>query len=238
MLPEGGFRKDLLAKKLFQEYAMGNAAAWYQFAGSPDLGREAENGSLYLVTGCDKNPAWGIASYYHPSGGAELSLKFMAAGPGDGDASLAYRWEDSGPATVRISYQDRSRSSEVQLGPSASSDTSKTFNQCVFIRGFRISLETRYLRWLLGEKVKIEDGIGDPQNMEGGINSNWLLSRSAADSSSVQAVIKGGASSHGKRGSDQRVDVIPEHDVLLQDIFNVSSVRCHFPRYYDLWLRD
>ena len=223
MLPEGGFRKDLLAKKLFHEYAMRNAAAWYQFAGSPDLGRETENVSLYLVTGCDKSRAWGIASYDRPSGGAEISSKFMTVGVGEDGASPVYSWEDYSPATVRISCQDRSISNEARRHSSVhDSNPSPTFNQCIFIRGFRISLETRYMHWLLGEKVKIEEGINPKTTLEGGTHSSLLLS--TADSSSSQAVIYGGSSSYGRQNSDQRMDVINEHDILLQNISSVSSV--------------
>ena len=109
MLPEGGIRKDYQSIRRFQEYARRNAASWYQFAGLT-LGRPAENGSLCLVTGCDKSPAWGVASY-HRSCGAKVSCKFMGTEVGDGRSS-GYRWKDHRHVTVRVSRLDCNASSQ------------------------------------------------------------------------------------------------------------------------------
>ncbi len=63
MLPDGGNRYDTKHRSLFQQYATENALSWYIYANGLDhLARQAPNGSLYLVTGCDKTRSWGIAA--------------------------------------------------------------------------------------------------------------------------------------------------------------------------------
>jgi hypothetical protein len=86
----------------------------------------AGNGSLYLVTGCDKSCSWGVAS--HASTSEDISLKFTACNVGGGRASVAYSWDRRGPATVRVSDQ--------RSGGGLGSNR----NQCPFIRGFKISI--------------------------------------------------------------------------------------------------
>ncbi|PBK66352.1 hypothetical protein ARMSODRAFT_856095, partial [Armillaria solidipes] len=62
MLPDGGNRYDTKHRSLFQQYATKNALSWYIYVNSLDhLARQAPNGSLYLVTGCDKARSWGTA---------------------------------------------------------------------------------------------------------------------------------------------------------------------------------
>lgn len=227
MLPEGGFRKDLLAKRLFLQYAMRNAGAWYQFATGPDLGREAENGSLYLVTGCDKSPVWGAASCYHPSGSSRVSFKFVATGAGEDDASLVYSWRDYSPATVRMGCQD----SSVHGPESGGLNPRPAFNQCVFIRGFRISLEPRYMGWLLGEKVKIDEGINPMEKLYFG--SSPSPPSSTRGSSSPQALAYSGSlSAYGRHSTNQslRMDAVSgcDSDIFLENISCVSSVSVHF----------
>ena len=137
---------DLRNQGRFFDYAVKNGQSWYRFVTGP-LGRRIQNGSLYLVTGCDKSPAWGVASCSDPFGKTEVSLKFMAAESGkDGNSSsLAYSWEEYKSATVRTGADPSS-------------------NQCAFVRGFRISVQPGLIPWfpmnpLRRYKVKVEDGI-------------------------------------------------------------------------------
>ncbi|KIM91595.1 hypothetical protein PILCRDRAFT_27775, partial [Piloderma croceum F 1598] len=76
-LPEGASRQDLLCINKFRRHAIENVMHWYEFVNGV-LGREAPNGSLYLVTGCDKSTTWGIASVARVTETNALSLKFTA----------------------------------------------------------------------------------------------------------------------------------------------------------------
>ncbi|KAE9402506.1 hypothetical protein BT96DRAFT_785704, partial [Gymnopus androsaceus JB14] len=60
MLPDGAARVDYQNRASFLEYAAQNAKSWYDFVNGP-LGRETENGSLYLITGHDKTCPWEMA---------------------------------------------------------------------------------------------------------------------------------------------------------------------------------
>ena len=205
ILPEGGSRVDLRKMGLFYQYSASNATAWYRFVNGPDLCRQAGNGSLYLVTGCDKSPAWGVASYSHPFGAPEGSLKFTAVGEEeDGSTSLAYGWENYSSAAVRTGRRQGRQSA---AGPEL------IFNQCVFIRGLRISLQPQLLRRLLGDKVKVEEAFNPLHEVKNNITSSLLKSTTN--------------SSYGKQRL-KKMDSANESDVLIEHISDVSEVcpRC------------
>ncbi|KIM76638.1 hypothetical protein PILCRDRAFT_643331 [Piloderma croceum F 1598] len=123
-LPEGAARQDLLKIGKFRRHALKYAKAWYEFVNG-ELEREAANGSLYLVTGCDKSTTWGVASVSCSSESNSLSLKFTAAQLVQAKAAYAYSWETYCPATVRI-------------GPESRGDSELYQNQCHFLRGFKL----------------------------------------------------------------------------------------------------
>jgi hypothetical protein len=221
MLPEGGSRVDLRNRGLFYQYAARNAIAWYRFVNGPDLGRQAENGSLYLITGCDKSPAWGVASYSHPFGAPDVSLKFTAVGEGEDSTSpLAYSWENYSSAAVRTGRQ-QDQDSEVPVGPESSANS--TPNQCVFIRGLRISLQPHVLRILLGDKVKVEEGFNPLCEVKNSITST--LPRSTTNSSSLPLIH--GSPCYGMQHSNNKMN---ENDILLEHISDVSKVSSYFVR--------
>ncbi|PBK99970.1 hypothetical protein ARMGADRAFT_525229 [Armillaria gallica] len=131
VLPDGGARYDALNLSQFRSYATRNAHAWYQFANIV-CGREAANGSLYLVTGCDKTCSWGAASFFNPADRRSFSLKFLVGGVAEGNIKLGYSWKSTSSADVRA-YPDGGLTYFVDsLRP----------NQCVFLRGFGISIRT------------------------------------------------------------------------------------------------
>ena len=81
----------------------------------------ARTSSLSLVTGCVKSRTWGVAAVSN-SEQHSTSLKFNVVDIGGGSSCL-YRWESSGPGHFKV-------------GPSAPSASE---NQCVFLRGFKMS---------------------------------------------------------------------------------------------------
>ncbi|KAK0466738.1 uncharacterized protein EV420DRAFT_645973 [Desarmillaria tabescens] len=140
VLPDGGGRYDALNISQFRSYAAQHAHAWYQFA-NITCGREALNGSLYLVTGCDKACSWGAASFFNPADTRSFSLKFLVGGVAEGNIKLGYSWKGTSSADVRA-YPD---------GKPTCLVSSLCPNQCVFLRGFGISIRTSaFARWVFG----------------------------------------------------------------------------------------
>ncbi|KAE9385615.1 hypothetical protein BT96DRAFT_840509 [Gymnopus androsaceus JB14] len=125
VLPEGATRRDHLNLSAFHSYATQYAKSWYAYINGP-LGRQATNGSLYLVTGCDKARAWGVASF---------------SGARPGDVLLEFVPVPSRvPDSTHPDYYFRLTNSA-----SASSGSDCRFgNQsgCVFLRGFKIAIRT------------------------------------------------------------------------------------------------
>ncbi|KAJ7757754.1 hypothetical protein DFH07DRAFT_699793, partial [Mycena maculata] len=61
-LPHGAHLEKLENLGKMQEYAAKNAESWYRYINDV-RGRGLTNGALYLVTGCEKSPSWGMASF-------------------------------------------------------------------------------------------------------------------------------------------------------------------------------
>ncbi len=93
MLPQGGTRFDRKNISSMRNYALEHAHEWYDYINSPSyLGREALNGSLCFVTGCDKTKAWGSAAMSKPSDIREFSIKFLVGGLSEGRIALRSSW--------------------------------------------------------------------------------------------------------------------------------------------------
>ncbi|KZP16869.1 hypothetical protein FIBSPDRAFT_831069, partial [Athelia psychrophila] len=56
-MPDGAMSQDYDRIDRIRRYAIKNALPWYTFING-SLERSAPNGSLYVVTGCDKSTAW------------------------------------------------------------------------------------------------------------------------------------------------------------------------------------
>ncbi|KAK0209500.1 hypothetical protein IW262DRAFT_1236450, partial [Armillaria fumosa] len=82
VLPDGGERHDSTHPGLLRRYASENAHHWYRFFNG-EQGMEIRNGSLYLVTGCDKCYSWGTACFHCPSDTRSVCLRFLMAGVGE-----------------------------------------------------------------------------------------------------------------------------------------------------------
>ena len=92
---------------------------------------------MYLVTGCDKAKSWGVASFSSSSERTEISFNLSASQATEGNALYVHSWETSSPASVRI-------------GPTLDRGQIFKENQCVFIRGFKVSVRTGTWAKLLG----------------------------------------------------------------------------------------
>lgn len=135
MLPEGASRKDLVTERDFQDHALRYGQSWYRYA--RDVRRRiCPNGCLYLVTGADKARSWGLTSFSMTSDMCMVSVNLGIA-----DTS---RWEYSGCAF---------RQSNDTCPPGNE-------NQCVFLRGFMISVRGILDALLTGQEVLVEDSKG------------------------------------------------------------------------------
>jgi hypothetical protein len=95
-------------------------------------GRDAPNGSLYLVTSCIKCTHWGIAVFDRPSASQDY-LQFVeneALATTDQNLCSKYDWKGSGAFIAKVAIDS-------DIPDSRDGDNS---NQCVFLRGYKIML--------------------------------------------------------------------------------------------------
>jgi hypothetical protein len=146
-LPEGAFRTNLLHLEKLRNQALKHTRDWYRFVNSSTtLGRRAPNGSLYLITGCDKGPSWGVASFSNRQGGRGLTIQLMAQ-VAEANASYSHAGETTSGVNTRY-------------GPYPPNHDRGINNQAVFIRGFRLSLRDGLSAMLKGpHKVRLEDNL-------------------------------------------------------------------------------
>jgi hypothetical protein len=205
-LPEGAARQNLRNLTKFRRHAIQNTLRWYQFVNGT-LGREAPNGSLYLVTGCDKSTTWGIASVSGAFGSSSLSLKATAAQIAEARVSYSYSWETRCPATVRV-------------GPEPGGNLDRLQNQCVFLRGFKMAVREGPMAALMGA-TKLSSIVGSkPGDILSGSNGN----RPPFMDAGKRFWSGKGSSSGGSGGGHQRSHSPPtpsdsiDEDVILEFI--------------------
>ncbi len=130
-LPNSATKHEYLNKGAIKEYATANGAAWYNYVnGSQYLARDAPNGSLYVVTGCDITDSWGTAAVRKPSHSRSLCLSFTAAGVTGGEVRAGHTWSAGSSVDTRV-YPLPSARYPYPVDRE---------NQCIFARGFTISL--------------------------------------------------------------------------------------------------
>lgn len=116
VLPDGASREDLheyMKQDFYNRLTDEIVLQWLEFARAP---------SIVLVTGWAKSRSWAVAAVSNSSKDRSMSLKFSAV-KASGGFFASFRWESSSPGHVRA-------------GPSTPSVTD---NQCIFLRGFRLS---------------------------------------------------------------------------------------------------
>ncbi|KAG9225991.1 hypothetical protein CCMSSC00406_0009088 [Pleurotus cornucopiae] len=152
-LPDGASRINIHAKQThFQQQAAKHAEAWYRFAVTE--GFNISNGSLYLITGCDKTNSWMVGAFSSSSTTSGLQVK-LRIGVAQGQASYNYSWTRHIPVTHRTGpliddttavcdLVDLERDDEL-----FAVDAPRGNNQCAFIRGTKIKLKENIFRHLL-----------------------------------------------------------------------------------------
>ena len=134
MLPDGGSRIDLKNRGLLAKYAADNVQHWYRFAKTKRR-IDAPNGSLCVITGCDKARSYELAAFHNPSyKGQEVSFQLSISNIASAAGEISYA------ETLNCKAEKR-RSTEVQSAE----------NQAVFLRGFKLSIRHGLWAKLAGE---------------------------------------------------------------------------------------
>jgi hypothetical protein len=133
-LPHGGYLEKLRKLAFIRQYAAKNAKNWYKYL-NKTKGYELVNGSLFLITGCEKAMSWGMATFHRVSHQKEFGLSFSpTTNAADG---FKYRWQGD---YCRCKYAD----------PLLNDNP---LNQTTFIHAFTISLPETMWETLFGDVV-------------------------------------------------------------------------------------
>ncbi|KAF8902780.1 hypothetical protein CPB84DRAFT_1846145 [Gymnopilus junonius] len=123
VLPHGGSREDLKSTSRFTEYVSKHALEWYRYMclHSRTSATTVPNGSLYLITGCDRAKAWS-------------SLAFPS------------NWKNAGKR-IEVTYEGEEfpcwAPSRWSREKSIGLVEGKGRHFCIFARGIRISISNR-----------------------------------------------------------------------------------------------
>ncbi|KAJ7130656.1 hypothetical protein C8R46DRAFT_1142004, partial [Mycena filopes] len=138
ILPTGASSSDLLPLHIFRKYILTHAKQWFEFLAT--LNRPVQD--IYLITGCDKSSSWGTAVFSRTSNAGEVTMKL---GPTGTAGHAEYAWDTS-------SYNH----GFAQAGPHRKpGEESWAENQCVFLRGYTVSMRNKLKSALTGQ-VKVD----------------------------------------------------------------------------------
>ncbi|KAJ7107136.1 hypothetical protein C8R44DRAFT_324625 [Mycena epipterygia] len=191
-LPHGSHFEKLKNLDSLRRYAAEHADNWYRYINGV-RGRELENGSLYLITGCEKSQSWGIASFQHVAD--EFSLAFELTTDGDDAAPLLQHcWQRGTPAFTKNS------------GPMPSNRI-RPRNQTTFIQGFKIALGLGIWARIFGQ-TEVSEFVDFGSNS--GNNSGGFVPYSSQNSqfSWTLGIFRGSSSTSGQKRHG---------DTILQD---------------------
>ncbi|KAF8982518.1 hypothetical protein BDQ17DRAFT_816674 [Cyathus striatus] len=128
-MPYGASEEDYKYERNLKDFIAKNAETWYRAA--LQSGHDIDRHSLYLVTGCVKANSWDIATF---RGTTSKRQSVLVIGESANPKDPAYIWKKS----VKIS------SARASPRPNSATDIESqlpaTENQCLFLRGFKISL--------------------------------------------------------------------------------------------------
>jgi hypothetical protein len=142
-MPEGAVAYDLENIPAFRHYVAANVEKWYKFVNGV-RGREAKNGDVRLVIGCDKTTSWGMAALANVTQHKVSQLKFKATENSSVKSTRPlYTWDYSGMAEVRVGPDIREvnalRSNDDPFDATPPSNEEFS-NQCLFIRTLNATL--------------------------------------------------------------------------------------------------
>jgi len=122
-MPKGAQAQDLANVSIFRRYLSLNKENWYRYV-NVVRGREARNGDVRLVIGCDKASSWGVATFSNLTT-RTCSLKFRTSG--ETTLGQNYVWDCSGMVEARVGPDPQ----EMEM---LTVQSGALMNQCLFIR--------------------------------------------------------------------------------------------------------
>ncbi|KAK7037381.1 hypothetical protein VNI00_011131 [Paramarasmius palmivorus] len=196
MLPDGSTRYILMNQAIFRQYACENAQKWFEYA-EGCRGREFSpkvHPSLYLVTGCEKSTAWGVASFFNRQSARKLVILPFAADK----SRKAFSWGYDGQADSKC-YPD---AEDMDFGGES------RLNQCVFLRGFKVSKRSR-------SEIQVHDVPGDSTLAGEILNIGSFSMLSDTNSSAMPATSSIGGSSTNETTDNRCIGSIGMFDAGL-----------------------
>lgn len=162
LIKDRAYRSDALSRKSFAEVILKKHVSWLTFANDV-LGRGVSLRDIVLVTGCDLTKEWTIATFNEETVDVDVSFSVNAL-PGSAGCGIWGEWRSevhvpnrSGPGPLLPPL-----SALTITGESRGTLSQTDFNQCIFIRGYRIF---RPLKIAFARKLKAaaepEDPTGD-----------------------------------------------------------------------------
>jgi len=146
-MPDGAFHQELGNIARFRDYVAIHAENWYKYVNGP-LGREAQNGDVRLVIGCDKSTSWGMATFSNVSQESNFRLQFRTLEErGRLPTRSTYTWDHSGMAEVRVG-PDQGENDEL-----GATNEQSLRNQCLFMRTLNTFLEDGVWKRLHPQRV-------------------------------------------------------------------------------------
>ena len=139
-MPEGAYSENLSNSSRLGQYIATHAEDWYKFVNGP-RGREAQNGDLRVVVGCDKTTSWGMATFSNSSSSRETNFRLKFSVPGEQQSKRnsgnRFMWEYSSVAEVRVGPGPGENE---ELGET---DSNRLRNQCLFLRTLNVTLSEK-----------------------------------------------------------------------------------------------
>jgi hypothetical protein len=127
-IPEGATLFEAEDTSIFYDIAMRHAENWYEYM-IATRSRDIPNGSLYLVTGCIKTGNWGIGTLY----GRPAETDYLEFTPRDQSSRQPHSWKKAGPIMTKVGPT----STDIVVADGGEP------NQCLFFRGYKITLGTK-----------------------------------------------------------------------------------------------
>ena len=144
-MPEGATMFEAENINTFYDIAVRHAENWYEYMFA-NRSRDVPNGSLYLVTSCIKTGNWGIGALY----GQPADTDYLEFTSGDQYSRQPYRWKKSGPILTKV-------------GPTSTDIVAadgEEPNQCIFLRGYKITLGGKLWKGLKGKALLVPSNRG------------------------------------------------------------------------------
>ncbi|KAH9019201.1 hypothetical protein EDB84DRAFT_624816 [Lactarius hengduanensis] len=135
-LPVRAQREDTVARGDFAEWMVKHVDSWFSFAKTLDLGIESiRMEDIILVTGRHRTRSWTNVAFIESQGLVQKQVAFGVHVSGSPPSHISVDWK---------SPRELGQGVASNMGPSGE-DLSE--NQCVFIRGFRVTHTRLVLNW-------------------------------------------------------------------------------------------